>query len=680
LFFFGKLRAKRTLTTKGEKMDTIKLTDKLFELNLADPDDLEFLIGQLNDYEDWASLCSILVTDGIISKEAMLVFLSTLLEIPNIDLADSIIDSLTKDLITPEIAKDFRITAVYYVENENDEERSLVLAMADPTDTKAIDHVKNQLDPGQKVLPHVALLHEIIAAIPSEKNKNQEESPSEDEEAEADQELIESAKETVEDNDLEELPGHQDDVTSGSQSTTTAHLDPDEEIDDIFRRTFNGHADEVRSADTEQSDAQDAVREADETADMPVIIDENPNDFNFSLDHLSVMQSVEIILNQAIKSCATEIHIIAIDNLLEVQFRINGRLRQVAQKSTYNIHEFLYHLRLVSGLYEEVLVKQTKKSLLGKIFPVKTGSGQETRILEKMPQSADFQFEGRIFQIKICRLANGYKMVLLHQPRQIALRRFINQPSHNEFLKKILNPYKAGLVITGGGAQSGKRTFLYRAAQSMSSWGVNIISVEFPVKQILPSIHQVQVDSEDEFAKAVRSSIEQKPNVLLIDSLEHVQILPALRQALDQGILVLSAVNAPNPMHAFRKLTRLGFDRSDLSQLRMLICLNLVRQFCEHCKKEPVETETPGINTATFKSVGCFRCNKTGFSGLTAVYDLLEINARLIKFILENPFASNQEIKDAAAQEGIRFFPLIQMLEQKLGSQQTSYDEIKHLL
>jgi type IV pilus assembly protein PilB len=233
-----------------------------------------------------------------------------------------------------------------------------------------------------------------------------------------------------------------------------------------------------------------------------------------------------------------------------------------------------------------------------------------------------------------------------------------------KFRRYIMEPY--GMVLVTGPTGSGKTTTLYAALSEIKNDEDKIITIEDPVEYQVKGITQIPVNEKKglTFARGLRSILRHDPDKIMVGEIrdqETAQI--AINSALT-GHLVFTTVHANNVLDVLGRFLNMGVEPYNfVSALNCILAQRLVRQICEHCKREVKYPDSllveSGLNPDEWRDVpmvegtGCFECGGTGFRGRSAIHELLDLTDRIREMILDRRPTS--EIKRAAKEDGMTF-------------------------
>jgi len=357
---------------------------------------------------------------------------------------------------------------------------------------------------------------------------------------------------------------------------------------------------------------------------------------------LGIIKLVNILITNAIRDRASDIHIEPQENEVVVRYRIDGDMRRVMSPPKRSHHAIVARIKILSDLNiaerrlpqdGRMVIKMGKHEvdIRVSILPTIFGEKAVLRILDK-----------EAFEKSTANL--GFT------PQDEAI-----------FRTQIAKPY--GIIIVTGPTGSGKSTTLYSALQLVKNVTKNIITVEDPVEFHMEGINQVHVNTKTglTFGTALRSILRQDPDVILIGEIRDNETADiAIKMALT-GHLVFSTLHTNDAASSIARFTDIGIPPLLLgSSLNLIVAQRLVRRICLKCKApytpDPELLTSLGLDPANvpqlYKGSGCVTCNGTGFSGRIAVFEMMQISKAIRKLILRS--ASTIEIQEQAEAEGMR--------------------------
>ena len=357
---------------------------------------------------------------------------------------------------------------------------------------------------------------------------------------------------------------------------------------------------------------------------------------------LGIIKLVNILITNAVRDKASDIHIEPAETEVIVRYRIDGDMRKVMSPPKRSHHAIVARIKILSNL-----------NIAERRLP------QDGRMAIKMGK--------REVDIRVSILPTifGEKAVLRILDKEAFEKSTSNLgfTPHDDkiFRSQIAKPY--GIVIVTGPTGSGKSTTLYSALQIVKNVTKNVITVEDPVEFHMNGINQVHVNSTIglTFAAALRSILRQDPDVILIGEIRDGETADiAIKMALT-GHLVFSTLHTNDAASSIARFTDIGIPPILLgSSLNLIIAQRLVRRICVKCKTQytpdPELLSGIGLNPASvpclYKGTGCVQCNGTGFSGRIAIFEMLEVSKEIRKLILKG--ASTIDIQEQAEKDGMK--------------------------
>ena len=359
-------------------------------------------------------------------------------------------------------------------------------------------------------------------------------------------------------------------------------------------------------------------------------------------EDVSVVQMVDMIINQAIKTSASDIHIEPREHELRIRYRVDGALQEV----------FTPPKKLQSAIISRV-------KILASLDIAETRLPQDGRIQHKI---ADKKVDMRISTYPTFFGEKIVIRVLDSEGAKISLPGLgLTGDTLTKYRKLIRSPN--GIILVTGPTGSGKTTSLYASINEINKEELNIITIEDPIEYQLPNINQGQVNPKAgvSFSTALRSILRQDPDVIMVGEIRDIDTAALAIQAALTGHLVLSTVHTNDAAGAIARLINMGIEKFMVaSTIRGVIAQRLVRKLCNECAKRyrPTDDELkalklkPSDDIIFRKPVGCMSCRKTGYQGRTGLYEILVPNQEIIDLILSG--GSSMEIKNAAVKAGMQ--------------------------
>jgi type IV pilus assembly protein PilB len=384
-------------------------------------------------------------------------------------------------------------------------------------------------------------------------------------------------------------------------------------------------------SDVEEQRLRDLVQlEIGEEGEGEDFFDEDMTSADISSEALAskppVIRFVDLLLSQAVKSRASDIHVEPQENSMAIRMRIDGMLRDMVPPSRKMQAAVVTRIKILS----------------------------EMDIAERrLPQDGRFKIRapGREIDVRVSAIPTIYgekivmrildKMGVSHNVDSLGF-----EPELLEKFKLILaQPY--GIIIVTGPTGSGKSTTLYSALNYLRDPRMNITTVEDPVEYRLAGINQVQVKQEIglDFAACLRAILRQDPDIILIGEIRDKETVEIAIKASLTGHLVLSTFHTNDAPSALSRLTYMGVERYLLaSSLNLVIAQRLVRRICTHCKEPDqlsdellrrVKIDPAAAKEFTFyRGKGCKNCGGTGYLGRVPIFEFMVIDHEMRELIV----------------------------------------------
>ena len=346
------------------------------------------------------------------------------------------------------------------------------------------------------------------------------------------------------------------------------------------------------------------------------------SDFSDSIDVIDVddapvIRFVDLMLSQAIKSRASDIHIEPQDRSMNIRMRVDGLLTDMVPPPRKMYAAVSARIKILS----EMDIAERRLPQDGR-FKIKRGQGKED-IDVRVSSLPTIYGEKIVMRILDKAAANHSLNSLGLEPELLA-----------QFKTTLKQPH--GIIIVTGPTGSGKSTTLYSALNELRDPNKNITTVEDPVEYRLAGINQTQIkpDIGLTFASCLRSILRQDPDIILIGEIRDKETMEIAIKASLTGHLVLSTFHTNDAPSALSRLVYMGLEPYLLaSSLNMILAQRLVRKICEKCK-EPFQvpdalikrmhlSEEQMIEAQFFHGKGCSECGNTGYRGRLPIFEFL---------------------------------------------------------
>ena len=387
----------------------------------------------------------------------------------------------------------------------------------------------------------------------------------------------------------------------------------------------------------EQFEARDAIQRDVSALDAASASEDAP-----------VVRVVQMIITQALRDRASDVHIEPSGDRVRVRYRIDGALKDVLD---------------LPGSIGPALISRIK--VLANLNIIERRRPQDGQISTKV--------EGRDVDIRVSTTAvvGGEKIVmrLLDKSRNLFTLEQLGMPADTAaaYAKLVHSPY--GMVVCAGPTGGGKTTTLYASLGELNSPERNIMTIEDPVEYTFDSINQIQINEGAgiTFAGGLRSILRQDPDVILVGEMRDVETARIAVQSALTGHLVLSSLHATEAVSALYRLLDMGIEGFLIaSSVTAVVAQRLVRRNCPHCliEDEPSAEEMAFLRayglgelvdpeSATFRrGKGCHLCAHTGYLERIGVYELFTVTDAVRELIVEH--ASIDRMRKLARAEGMR--------------------------
>ncbi|HJM83820.1 MAG TPA: GspE/PulE family protein [Candidatus Marinimicrobia bacterium] len=370
------------------------------------------------------------------------------------------------------------------------------------------------------------------------------------------------------------------------------------------------------------------------------IVDEDSLENEDNAD--AVIDLVEKLIEEAIESDASDIHIQPSEFELDIRYRIDGVLQSIMVLPHSRTRPINSRLKVMSNLD----IAETRKP-------------QDGRFKHQMPSGKVFDFRLSTYPTE-----HGEKTVMrILDPSkgQISLNKLgFSKPALEKWNDAIGNT--TGIILVTGPTGSGKSTTLYATLGLLNTPDVNILTIEDPVEYNMKGIAQGQVNEKAgmTFSAALSSMLRQDPDIIMVGEMRDVATIELAIRAALTGHLVLSTLHTNDTTSSYSRLLDMGIDPFLItSTVRAIIAQRLIRRVCSGCKVSRkvnnYEEEKLGFNPDDMvfeaNSDGCQNCGGKGYRGRTGIYELLTPTLGLNEMV--NNRLSDHEIRTQAINDGM---------------------------
>ena len=393
--------------------------------------------------------------------------------------------------------------------------------------------------------------------------------------------------------------------------------------------------------------------------------DDNSVDLERSAEDAPVVKLVNLILVDAIKKGASDIHVEPYERDFRVRFRIDGVLYEVMHPPFKLRNAITSRLKIMADL--DIAERRLPQD--GRI-KLKLGKGREMD-----------------FRVSVCPTLFGEKVVLRLLDKsnlQLDMTKLgFEAAPLEDFLDAIHRPY--GMVLVTGPTGSGKTTTLYSALSDLNKASDNISTAEDPVEFNFGGINQVHMHEEIglNFAAALRSFLRQDPDIIMVGEIRDFETAEIAVKAALTGHMVLSTLHTNDAPSTVNRLLNMGIEPFLVTaSVNLILAQRLCRKLCQECKKK-VETDEAalldiGVDAEAvgtfdvYEPGGCRICNDTGYKGRVAVYEVMTFSEPLKEMVING--ASTAELKAEAIRLGMQTLRMSAINKLKEGM--TSIEEV----
>lgn len=357
-----------------------------------------------------------------------------------------------------------------------------------------------------------------------------------------------------------------------------------------------------------------------------------------------VKRLLNLVLLQAIKDKASDIHFEPFEDEFKMRYRIDGVLYEMIPPPLHLATAIVSRIKVMAGLdiaerrmpqdgRVELVVNAKPVDLRVAVLPTMFGESCVMRVLDRSNVNLDLEQVG------------------LREDDLNVVRQLIHKPN--------------GIVIVTGPTGSGKTTTLYSALAELNTITEKILTAEDPVEYDIDGLCQVQINTATglTFGKALKSFLRQDPDIILVGETRDLETAQIAVQASLTGHLVFTTLHTNDAPSSIARLIDLGLDTFLVTAtLEGIVAQRLVRKICSRCKQEyqPTEEELMRLDVtpeeiggrSLFRGKGCDFCNHSGFKGRLGIFEIMVLNDELRDMIMNN--ASSQQLMAKARRIGMR--------------------------
>jgi general secretion pathway protein E len=430
----------------------------------------------------------------------------------------------------------------------------------------------------------------------------------------------------------------QDDLAAMLPAAVRFVLAPRPEITELINRAFRNRSDGVDDAldDLAQDDIMGLVADLDESEDLLDVANKAP-----------IIKLVNSLIFQALKLRASDVHFQPYTDRMQIRFRIDG---------------ILYDMESIPKNAQDAITSRIK--VMGQLDIAERRLPQDGRASVRI---GDGEVDVRI---SVVPTAEGERCVLrlLDKSARVYELESIGLDEQNLATLKHYVKFPHGIILVTGPTGSGKTTTLYGSLTAISTGEKNILTIEDPVEYQLDGISQVQVNTKKglTFSAGLRSFLRQDPDVMMVGEIRDVETAEIAIRAAITGHLVFSTVHTNDAPSTVTRLIDLGLEPYLVSSsLVLVVAQRLVRCLCKSCHEwvTPDDHHLSQLHAIGIRpdeltdgkmavAKGCPECFHSGFSGRTALYELMPMTDDLRELVMNNESAT--VLKRAAVAGGMR--------------------------
>ncbi|MCZ7525331.1 MAG: GspE/PulE family protein [Acidimicrobiia bacterium] len=427
-------------------------------------------------------------------------------------------------------------------------------------------------------------------------------------------------------------PGLGDQLAAAAGTPVRLHVAPASEVRRMIDHAYRALSGLDRHVQEFEAVAADRAHAAAETP-LQLAVDENA----------PIVQVVNLLVTQALRDRASDIHLEPQDDRVRVRYRIDGALHDVVSLPTDMGPALVSRIKIMAGMN----IVEKRRSQDGQI---------ETSV------------DGRSLDIRVATtpVIWGEKTVLRLLDKSRSLLKMgdlgMSAETHAEFSEVVRSPF--GMVICAGPTGSGKTTTLYATLAQINQTERNIMTIEDPVEYILPSVNQIQINEQADvtFAGGLKAILRQDPDIILVGEIRDVETARIAVQSALTGHFVLSSLHATDAAAALHRFLDMGIESFLVaSSVLAVVGQRLVRRICVSCKapyrlppEELAFYEKLGgpPKDEFFHGEGCNFCAGTGYQDRIGVYEMMHLTDEMKQLIVGN--AVHHELRELAVAQGMR--------------------------
>lgn len=380
---------------------------------------------------------------------------------------------------------------------------------------------------------------------------------------------------------------------------------------------------------------------SDEYSGNDLYLNQNIENLEDLAQEAPIIRLVNLVINEALKERASDIHLEPFENQVKLRYRIDGILYEKTPPPKNLFPAIVTRIKIMANL-----------NIAERRLP------QDGRIRIKI--------SGREVDIRVSTIPTiyGESLVMRLLDQSAVLLNVNDLGFEGDTLETLIQnlQYLNGIILVTGPTGSGKTTTLYSCLNRMNVPEKKILTVEDPVEYQLSGINQMQVNDKIgfTFATGLRSILRQDPDIIMVGEIRDIETAQMATQASLTGHLVFSTIHTNDSASTIARLIDMGVeDYLVASTVRCILAQRLVRQICPNCKNEytphAFELKAAGLTlepgSKFYKGQGCEECNYSGYRGRLGIYELMIITPEIEQMVTQRKNAS--EIKKMACAQGM---------------------------
>lgn len=429
-----------------------------------------------------------------------------------------------------------------------------------------------------------------------------------------------------------------DQLRSLFQFTVTTKMGDAEQIEKLINKHYNAAAESLGEimGELSKDDAVKGLQNRGESIDLDTLkeaADSNP-----------VRKLINLVLLQAIKDKASDVHFEPFEDEFKMRYRIDGVLYEMMPPPAHIAAAISSRVKVMANLdiaerrlpqdgRIELTVNNLPIDLRVSVLPTMFGESVVMRVLDRSNVSLDLDKIG------------------LREDDLDTVRQLVHKPN--------------GIVVVTGPTGSGKTTTLYSALRELNDPSSKLITAEDPVEYDIDNVIQCQVkpDIEMTFGRILRAMLRQDPDSVMVGEIRDKETAEISVQASLTGHLVFTTLHTNDAPSSIARLLDLGLEPFLITAtLEGVIAQRLVRRICNNCKAqyEPNEEQLfelalkpeDVVGKVFYYGKGCENCNNTGYRGRMGIYEIMTLDDEMRDAIIKH--ASTQVIREMARKRGMR--------------------------